>query len=173
MSTPNKIQRTLFLVVRLQTNFRNRPCGTVDRTLRDPDFQLQKLLPEEQENVPEIRPNKLVLLAANSRYFDITAYVKHRQSLHRLERIIAYCLRFLGNCKTSAGNRSTGPFSPAELDAALAALIINSQRTYLTAEFNALSRENPVSKSSKIRSLTRSSMKGDLYELEVVFDIVI
>ncbi|XP_017472188.1 PREDICTED: uncharacterized protein LOC108363355, partial [Rhagoletis zephyria] len=48
---------------------------------------------DQLDEVPERRPNKLALFSANPAHSDLTTNISHRESLHRLERIVAYGLR--------------------------------------------------------------------------------
>lgn len=73
--------------------------------------------------------------------------------LEKLQRIIAYCLRFKFNCR--AKDKSMyGPITVVELQGALNVLLKQAQKRHFSEEINLLARGQPIRRISKLRTLT-------------------
>lgn len=73
--------------------------------------------------------------------------------LEKLQRIIAYCLRFKYNCR--AKDKSMyGPITVVELQGALNVLLKQAQKRHFLEEINLLARGQPIRRISKLRTLT-------------------
>lgn len=74
-------------------------------------------------------------------------------SFSKLQRVLAYCLRFKVNCLTQPNDPLTGPLSPQELESATLRLIYLAQQDSFSAEILELKQFGSVSKRNKIVSL--------------------
>lgn len=75
-------------------------------------------------------------------------------SFTRLQRVVAYCLRFKSNCLVPKSRRRIGPLSSSELDTAVSALIRIVQQQAFAKELSDLQRVGSVNKGSRILSLS-------------------
>ena len=98
-------------------------------------------------NLPEFKKDKISLTINLPEIFPFENYSK----LTKLQRIIAYCLRFIHNCTNT--EKRYGPLTVTELDKSLFTLIKLAQQEYWQNEITALSRDKPISTNSKILSL--------------------
>lgn len=78
---------------------------------------------------------------------------KRFSSFTKLQRVVAYCQRFLRNSKLSIISRSIGPLSVDELNVALKTLIRLVQENAFATDFHNLKKSNSVSNNSKLLSL--------------------
>lgn len=74
-------------------------------------------------------------------------------SLTRLERVTAYCLRFINNTRNPPNCRINGPLTTDELHAAHFIWIKDAQRDHFSDEFKRLRASQPISRTSTLRSL--------------------
>ncbi|XP_066141168.1 uncharacterized protein [Euwallacea fornicatus] len=74
--------------------------------------------------------------------------------LHKLLRVVAYCVRFGSNAKLPKGEREAGPLSPGEVQQAEWRLIRIVQARSFPAESRDLSTGRRVSTRSKLKSLS-------------------
>lgn len=82
-------------------------------------------------------------------------------NLTRLQRVVAWCLRFAYNSKSET-NKLSGPLNSNELHTSLNALLKLSQFESFGEELNKLKRGSPVSHNSKILSLAPFLDQDDL-----------
>ena len=74
-------------------------------------------------------------------------------NLKKLTRVIAYCQRFINNCRTTKANRQTSTLSTQELDQALNCCIKIAQRIEFELEFKELSTNQEVAANSSLKTL--------------------
>ncbi|XP_024872049.1 uncharacterized protein LOC112454731 [Temnothorax curvispinosus] len=74
-------------------------------------------------------------------------------SLSKLRRIVAYCYRFVENCRKQASQRRFGPLKVEELTAANTALVKMAQRQAFAREIWDKGNKGKVSRNSRILSL--------------------
>ncbi|CAG7734382.1 unnamed protein product, partial [Allacma fusca] len=74
-------------------------------------------------------------------------------SLTRLQRITAYCQRFIYNCRRVKKDRNFHCLSSTELREALLKLVRIVQQNYFANEFNQCEKKEPISVKSRLRSL--------------------
>lgn len=110
---------------------------------------LQEKIPQfdDLKNIPEYRPNKLVLHATKSRYTDLISTINHRHSLRSLERIFAYCIRFANNAKVTAEKRTFG---------ALTTNLMDSSPTLNEHISQQITNHSPMTKSSTKRAESKA-----------------
>lgn len=70
---------------------------------------------------------------------------------NKIERILAFCLRFVSNCKVN--NKRSGPLEVAEIENAKLHLIKNAQIEVFHEEILALQRNTTIKHSSKLLAL--------------------
>jgi hypothetical protein len=70
-----------------------------------------------------------------------------------LKSVIAYCLRFVDNCRKKKQDRSTGQLSREELDSALLKIIKKAQEAEFASELKCLQEKNPLPRKSKLLQL--------------------
>ena len=74
-------------------------------------------------------------------------------SMNKLVRIIAYCKRFINNCKSKISERKTGSLEIAELDAAWITIIARVQNESFASELRDLKQNKQIQTSSKLKNL--------------------
>lgn len=74
-------------------------------------------------------------------------------NLTRLERTVAYCIRFISNCQKSKADRVVGPLSAIEIAHASKVLVKISQAESFSAELKYLLLGEPVKSKSKLNKL--------------------
>lgn len=82
-------------------------------------------------------------------------------SLYRMKRIIAYCQRFMNNCKTTT-NKAFGTITATEMIIAERAIIRIVQNETFKSEFKALKRGEHIPNSSSLRKLTPQLDEHDI-----------
>ncbi|KAJ8929553.1 hypothetical protein NQ314_017752 [Rhamnusium bicolor] len=97
-------------------------------------------LPEQRKKVASLSVVENETFSVFSKYSDLT----------RLYRVVAYCLRFLKNCKSN--ERDAGPLSLVEITKSEKALVKIVQRECFREEINLLKRGVSIKK-GKISSL--------------------
>lgn len=75
-------------------------------------------------------------------------------SMSRMKRTMAYCLRFIRNCRNSAPKRHLGPLSSDELHSALILLCNISQNESFPEELKLIRSGKAISNKSRLFSLT-------------------
>ncbi|CAH2017105.1 unnamed protein product [Acanthoscelides obtectus] len=74
-------------------------------------------------------------------------------SFSKLQRVTAYVLRYISNCKLPKKDRSIGGLTASELSTACTHLTITAQRQSFRDDYFTLKRDKPLPKSSKLLSL--------------------
>lgn len=92
---------------------------------------------------------RVVVIATTRSTYDI---IERFSKLHKLQRVVAYCLRFIVNSKKQS-KRLTGALSTKELHAALYTCIRMAQAEEFKKEINALSASSALPATSKLRNL--------------------
>ncbi|KAJ8971021.1 hypothetical protein NQ314_000940 [Rhamnusium bicolor] len=101
--------------------------------------------------IPEVRKQtQSFVLASSSELFPFSRF----SSLTRLKRTTAYIIRFLNNCRKPKTQRQLGILSLNEINEAFCKLIKLSQQETFPDELSNLSKNNTVSKKSRILSLS-------------------
>jgi hypothetical protein len=106
-----------------------------------------------QEDLPEVRPIKLALLATHS---DANWIIDRCSSWRKLMRVTGYVLRFVFNCKIpklKKDDRRLGSLSVAELDENQLFWLLRSQIQDFSSEISSLTRGNEVDRRSCLKSL--------------------
>ncbi|XP_050293812.1 uncharacterized protein LOC126734295 [Anthonomus grandis grandis] len=103
-----------------------------------------------RENLPELR--KIVQANTAIPIESVIDFSKY-SSLGKLERIIAYCLRFKQNCLMTKEERKFGPLEAYENKYALNTLVKLSQHSCFFDEIRALASNKFVDKKSKLAKL--------------------
>ncbi|KAJ8966088.1 hypothetical protein NQ314_003744, partial [Rhamnusium bicolor] len=83
-------------------------------------------------------------------------------SFVKLQRVVAYCLRFKVNCQTPKQSRLTGPLSPRELSSVILGLIYLVQHEAFPGKISSLKRYDSVDKKSKILALNPFLDSGEV-----------
>lgn len=115
------------------------------------DYQLQTSQPNSESNsasVPEQRSNAM-LAQTNQNFFQTV--ISKFSNFSRLQRTVAYVLRFIHNCLHRATQR-TGPLSVEEVHQALETIVKVTQRTYFKKELDSLTTQAPL-KNNPMQSL--------------------
>ncbi|XP_048514357.1 uncharacterized protein LOC125501757 [Athalia rosae] len=74
-------------------------------------------------------------------------------SISKMERLLAYCQRFIKNCHKKPEERETGSLSPGELNSATELLLKHVQASAFTDEIEKLRKGEVIRSSSKLLSL--------------------
>ncbi|XP_053686155.1 uncharacterized protein LOC128735696 [Sabethes cyaneus] len=113
----------------------------------------------------------------------VTEFIEQHSTLFRLQRKVAWMLRFAQNCRTKEPqNRQFGPLVYAEMERALKCLIKQTQLAYFSSEIEFLVQDNrPTRKEFKFKSQLKSlnpfvdaegllRIAGRLHNLDVPYD---
>jgi hypothetical protein len=95
----------------------------------------------------EIRNVHVALVHAEE---DIT---QRFSKLNRLIRVIAYCRRFIYNCRQPKANRQTTTLSTQDLDKALTCCVKMVQQTSFAQGVEELMKQQEVSRNSSLKTL--------------------
>lgn len=93
--------------------------------------------------LPDVKAQETFTLNCHSRPDDLDIFLKF-SCISTLERVVAYCYRFLHNCRSSQQNRITGSLSPCEIEHALTRLILNAQSQCFQSELKLLLNQQPI-----------------------------
>ncbi|XP_031340893.1 uncharacterized protein LOC116169002 [Photinus pyralis] len=104
--------------------------------------------PDSLPHLPEFKLQTHSLITTTS--FNL---IDKFSDISRLERVVAFLLRFINNCRVVMKNRITGPLTVLEIRAALLCLIKISQIESFGEDLNQLRRNRPLKRSSSIISL--------------------
>lgn len=100
------------------------------------------------EEIPEKRLRRQVLMVIlEQNIFDKFS------SFSKLQRVVAFCLRFYKNLTSNKNNKVTGNLAPIELESSLICLVKIAQNLSFCSEINALTANKPILKSSKLLCL--------------------
>lgn len=112
-------------------------------------------LPSSNNDIEDTDLERKANCVVNATVIDpIVDDVKLRfSSLNRLERITAYCLRFIHNARHSSPQRRVGPLTTDELQAATIVWIKDAQRQHFPNDLKCLQTSQPISRTSMLRSL--------------------
>lgn len=80
--------------------------------------------------------------------------LENHSSLSKLKRILAYCLRFVHNCRSKISERNLSSLTTKELQGALHTLIKLVQRTHFENDIKTLEKSNELKLTSKLLSLS-------------------
>ncbi|XP_030763068.1 uncharacterized protein LOC115887734 [Sitophilus oryzae] len=108
-----------------------------------------KSLVEFKGELPEKRKEVVTYSVQLSDPFPMTRF----SSFKRLQRVVAWCLRFMSNCKKPKTTRIFEPLSAIELDQATKYLVIVSQRESFGQELTLLAKNKPLQRGTRILSL--------------------
>lgn len=103
----------------------------------------------DRDLVPERKELKLVFASVIE---DFDLFNKF-SNLFKLQKVVAFCLRFFNNLKTKQGDRLVGDLSVEELDKSLLVLVCIMQRQVFREELATLELSKPLSKHCSISSL--------------------
>ncbi|GFV57409.1 integrase catalytic domain-containing protein [Trichonephila clavipes] len=127
--------------------------------LCDPKFlhktfpiQTDSSVPSLNDAVPEERYCSLQSTIVPNHLPDVNDLLHKFSSLSKLKRVIAYCLRFINNCRNS-NDKIIGLLKTSELTNAMYILIKSVQIVEFNNEINALKGNQSLSCRSKILSL--------------------
>lgn len=96
-----------------------------------------------KQDLPELKQTINTCHAAT--ILEGVVVIENYSNLSKLERVVAYCLRFVNNCKNKE-NRMTGPLSSKEICQAVIILVKISQRESFASEIACLKRNTPIEK---------------------------
>lgn len=124
----------------------NEPAWLMSNSSFDP-FADSEII----ENLPEGKRNKTIchIINVNS-VFPITNFA----SLLKLKRVLAYCFRFIKNCRQLKNERKTGSLTVSEIKYAFCKLVRVVQQNSFPEEYKSLSNGDIISKGSRLLSLT-------------------
>lgn len=121
-------------------------------------------------DLPEIKPiNSAILHSLNEQNFIDTNVLK-RNSIRPLQRLIAFCLRFINNCKSKIHRRKGqvdninpvyGPLKVSELQIALKTLVRHFQQREFHNDYHNLKEEREIDSKSRLKCLTPFFDKKD------------
>lgn len=111
--------------------------------LREPDSNwINDRVDPINTDIPELKSQVVAVVSTNqSSCIDFNRY----SSFHRLQRIGAYCLRFIHNARAPAADRRTGYLSASELRSAVIMLTRFAQQQSFAEEYHNLKNSLPVS----------------------------
>lgn len=115
----------------------------------------------EPEEIPEQRKRTIVTNVAIIE----TSLLSRYSSLLKLQRVTAYILRFIHNCKSSSLNRNTGLIEVVELSNAMNILLKMAQQETFPSELKSLNSNGQVKGKSKLFSLNPFLDKEGLIRL--------
>ncbi|KAJ8973953.1 hypothetical protein NQ317_008006 [Molorchus minor] len=101
------------------------------------------------QELPEIKPTQ-TFVAQEDNLFPTF----HFSSLTRLKRVMAYCLRFIRNLRQHKDQRQYGVLTHEELQLSMQVLLRLAQQESFPTEFQSLTKNQVVDKTSKLISLT-------------------
>lgn len=107
-------------------------------------------LVEVPPELPEIKLNSRSHISVTNQ--PVVNFEKF-SSLSKLERIMAYCLRFIHNCKVSKNDRKHGCLNPSEIQSSRLILVKLVQKEAFQGEINSLWVNQSVGKKSKLLNL--------------------
>ncbi|XP_058816777.1 uncharacterized protein LOC131680072 [Topomyia yanbarensis] len=108
---------------------------------------------------PEFESRKAVALPTIAVQEDVDL-ISRFSTLHRLLSVFAWGLRFAYNCRATLSKRRSGPLTIEEKQEALIKLVRRVQEEHFPAEFAALQKQKPVSRSSRLRFLKPRLVDG-------------
>lgn len=112
-------------------------------------WPVSSVIPKHDE-LPEIKRGPVANVSTlDTEVIDFSRY----SNLSRLERVVAYCLRFKGNCLKQNGKKEYTPLSCSEISHASLVLARLSQRLAFPEEFSALVKDGKLSCKSKLSKL--------------------
>nr|CAI5863527.1 unnamed protein product [Callosobruchus analis] len=106
----------------------------------------------EPVEVPEKRKSVQLCFLSNSGLDN--SILERYSSLSKLQRVVAYILRFANNSKNKSNTKRTGDLSREELDESIKVLIRKVQASSFPEEIHYLHNNKPLRKSSKLLSLS-------------------
>ncbi|XP_061728105.1 uncharacterized protein LOC133533163 isoform X1 [Cydia pomonella] len=108
-----------------------------------------------ESSLPEMLPAKSLVTcpAFDNSCKPIEHLIKNKSSYSKLQRIIAYILRFIHNCKKE-NTKKTGGLTLAELESASVLLLRRSQQDSFPNEYELLKTGKPLPKKSRLSSLS-------------------
>ncbi|GFS66872.1 integrase catalytic domain-containing protein [Trichonephila clavipes] len=115
-------------------------------------IQTDSSVPSLKDAVPEERYCALQSTIVPNHLPDVNDLLHKFTSLSKLKRVIAYCLRFINNCRNS-NDKIIGLLKTSELTNAMYILIKSVQIVEFNNEINALKGKQSLSCRSKILSL--------------------
>lgn len=99
--------------------------------------------------LPEVKKQKIILAAfQTSNWININKF----SNLMKLQRVVAYCLRFIYNCRNPT-DKQFKPFKAKDLSDTLRYLITISQKDDFAEEIQTLQRSHALPRQSKLLSL--------------------
>ncbi|XP_059048262.1 uncharacterized protein LOC131843606 [Achroia grisella] len=101
------------------------------------NWPIQNIVANEQE-LPELKPLTVDCLVSGPPDNLLTNLISRVSSLSRLQRILAWCLRFIKNIKLRRDRRNSFPLSTSELNDALILLVKHVQIDYFSQELRLL-----------------------------------
>ena len=102
------------------------------------------------ENLPEMKRPKVSLVATSDSNL-ILRLIENNSSLPKVQRIVAYCLRYIHNLRSKT-DRKSGPLSSDELHGALISCAKVTQAHYFKEDIPLIKQDKPLR--SSLRKLT-------------------
>ncbi|XP_071654107.1 uncharacterized protein [Temnothorax longispinosus] len=114
-----------------------------------PEWLITDRWPEQPEILGDTSEMKITaLIATRNEEYDI---LRRFSDYGKLQRIVAYCLRFKANL---LGAKRSGPLTPAEIEQAETIILKTVQREVFLKEVRALEQQQSIPKGSKLSSLS-------------------
>ncbi|XP_077263143.1 uncharacterized protein LOC143898012 [Temnothorax americanus] len=114
-----------------------------------PEWLVTDRWPEQPEILGDTSEMKITaLIATRNEEYDI---LRRFSDYWKLQRIVAYCLRFKANL---LGAKKSGPLTPAEIEQAETIILKTVQREVFLKEVRALEQQQSIPKGSKLSSLS-------------------
>ncbi|KAF2880098.1 hypothetical protein ILUMI_26074 [Ignelater luminosus] len=106
-------------------------------------------LPVQAPVLPDLKGNAVSMLTVDLPMFPFANY----SNLNKLERIVAYCLRFTENCRKRLGDRNVQPISFREIQTAQRRLVKIALAESFQTEIHLLENGKPLKSTSRLLNL--------------------
>lgn len=103
-------------------------------------------------DLPELKTHKIISLFAIDDDFHDFVFQRF-SNLQKLKRVIAWCLRFIDNCRSSKNKNNNKHLQPAELEQSLSCLIRLAQAKEFSNAYGDLSTGKQLSEKSNLLQL--------------------
>ncbi|XP_049865523.1 uncharacterized protein LOC126366459 [Pectinophora gossypiella] len=97
------------------------------------------------DNIPELKSTAHVALPTSEKDDAVSQLIHKCSSLSRVQRVLAWCLRFVANSKRSSEARITSPLTVEELNTSLSTLARHEQAASFSEEIDSVKSNIPSS----------------------------
>ncbi|XP_049874500.1 uncharacterized protein LOC126372695 [Pectinophora gossypiella] len=98
------------------------------------------------DNIPELKSTAHVALPTSEKDDAVSQLIHKCSSLSRVQRVLAWCLRFVANSKRSSEARITSPLTVEELNTSLSMLARHEQAASFSEEIDSVKSNIPCSR---------------------------